>query len=313
MKDLPISADDPPAVILELMYRLKIKDVMTKELITVTKTTSFREIQHLMKKEGITGVPVVADTKRLVGVVSMDDIIQALDKGYIEEPCERYMSRNLIVLEEDMPLSFAVSYFDKYSFHRFPVLNKENQLAGIITTRDITARLLLEANREIERLERNIQHEIVPGKQISLRFLILKQDFENAGKASTEIKRSLKLAEIDPKLTRRVAIAAYELEMNQVLHSEGGTIRFSTDEEKAVIEAKDSGPGIEDVEQALKPGYSTANEWIRSLGFGAGMGLPNAKKVSDEFFITSSMPEGTTVRATIYLNPKEERNENQGS
>lgn len=304
MKDIPISADESPTVILELIYRLKIKDVMTTDLITVSKAASLREIQRLMRNKGITGVPVVAEGKRLLGVVSVDDIIQALDEGYIEEPCEKHMSRNLIVLEEDMPLSFAISYFDKYSYHRFPVLNKENQLSGIITTRDITTRLLIEANREIERLEQNMrQKSRAIGSNVSLSFLVLKQDFENAGKASTEIKRRLKAEGVDSKISRRIAIVAYELEMNEVLHSTGGHIRFSLEDGKAIIEAVDSGPGIKDVERALTPGYSTANEWIRSLGFGAGMGLPNAKKVSDEFYISSS-PDGTTVRSIIYLNPE---------
>jgi len=83
-----------------------------------------REVQHLMRENGITGVPVVAD-KRLLGIVSMDDIIQALDNGYIEEKVEKHMSSNLILLDEEMPISFAINYFDRYRFHRFPVLNKE--------------------------------------------------------------------------------------------------------------------------------------------------------------------------------------------
>jgi anti-sigma regulatory factor (Ser/Thr protein kinase) len=87
--------------------------------------------------------------------------------------------------------------------------------------------------------------------------------------------------------------------MNQVIHSEGGTMEFTAADGQAAIIAKDSGPGIEDVEAALTEGFSTANDWIRSLGFGAGLGLPNARRSSDEFEITSRVGVGTTVRALV--------------
>ncbi len=142
MKPIPISTYTSPTVILELIYRLKIKDVMRTSVISAGRGDSLRSIQHLMRANSITGVPVVQGT-RIIGIISMDDIIQALDKGYIDQRCELYMSRNLIVLEDDMPVSFAITYFDTYPYHRFPVLNRQKELVGMVTTRDITARLLL--------------------------------------------------------------------------------------------------------------------------------------------------------------------------
>ena len=97
------------------------------------------------------------------------------------------------------------------------------------------------------------------------------------------------------KLKRRVAVAAYELEINICIHSVGGTLTFVLDDKEAQIVAKDRGPGIKDVEWALRDGTSTANDWIRSMGFGAGMGLSNSKRVSDTFDIISKVPNGTTV------------------
>jgi len=126
----------------------------------------------------------------------------------------------------------------------------------------------------------------------------LKHDFENAGFASTEIKKRLKQSGIAPATIRRAAIASYELEMNIVVHSDGGRITAEYGPDEVVILSEDSGPGIEDVDKAMEQGFSTANEWIRSLGFGAGMGLPNVKSVSDEFSIESSA-NGTTVRSVI--------------
>ena len=130
-----------------------------------------------------------------------------------------------------------------------------------------------------------------------------------AGRLSTETKKLLKERNLPPKTIRRVAVATYELEMNQVVHSVGGTVRVAFDPTAGQVEivATDRGPGIENVDEALNEGYSTANEWVRSLGFGAGMGLPNTRRVSDTFDISSS-PDGTTVRVTIST-PQEEPHE----
>jgi len=311
VNSLPISTDDSPPFVLELIYRLKIKDVMTTTLVTSRRSDSLRDIQAQMKKHSITGVPVT-EGNRLLGMVSMDDIIRALDAGYIQRRAEEYMTRNLIVLEDDMPLSFGISYLEKYSFGRFPVLNKEKELVGILTSRDVIVALLIEINKEAEKLEREFsaQREESHPDGIRREFATRKFDFENAGKPSSEIKRLLKERHLDGKLIRRVAVAAYELEMNQVVHSVGGKLLFTLDRERIVITATDQGPGIPDIDQAMTEGYSTATEWVRSLGFGAGMGLPNAKRVSDSFSVESST-HGTVVTATIFIHGTEsQRNTN---
>ena len=302
---IPLNTQESPPFLLDLIYRLKVKDVMTKEVITARKETPLRQIQRIMKEKWITGVPITDEEgKRIFGIISMDDIIRALDGGYIEDPAERWMSRNLIFLEEDMPLQFAISYLDKFRYGRFPVLNKDRELVGIITSRDIIVALLVEANKEVEKLEQRIvQPPSRPGEEAWLLYHVRKYDFENAGKASAGLKKLLMERNLDPKTLRRVSVAAYELEMNLVVHSDGGTLSFRIGKDRVEIEAKDKGPGIADVEKAMEEGFSTANEWIRSLGFGAGMGLPNAKRVSDEFTIDSKLGEGTTVRVVIYISP----------
>jgi CBS domain-containing protein len=298
---------------LDLVYNLKVKDVMSRELRTVGPGTPMREAQRVMKEQNVTGLPVAEDGE-LLGIVSMQDVLTALEEGRISQDARSFMSRKLIVLEEDMPISFAVTYFEKYTFNRFPVLNSANRLVGIVTSRDIISRLLIEANLELERIERSRQSGSppLPGS-VEREFAVFHHDFENAGYASTEIKKLLKQKNVDSKTARRIAIAAYELEMNLVVHSEGGRIRFSFDGERAVVEADDEGPGIEDVEKAQEEGYTTAGEWIRSLGFGAGMGLPNVKRVSDEFRLGSSAEGGTHARAVMYLDrsPAEENREGE--
>jgi CBS domain-containing protein/anti-sigma regulatory factor (Ser/Thr protein kinase) len=308
LEGIPISTVDSPSAVLELIYQLKIKDVMKTAVITARKTDTMRYIQALMKENYITGVPIVDDNHKLQGLVSIDDIVIALDEGHINCRVDERMTKNVIVLEDDMPLSFAISYLNKYRYGRYPVVNKENELVGILTSKDVVGTLLTEMNREVLRLER-IHQEKEKSASISadMEFTTIRYDFELAGRASTEIKKALKLRNIDLKIIRRIAIASYELEINQVVHSVGGVIRCSIQPDKVIIVASDKGPGIVDLNLALQEGWSTANEWIRSLGFGAGMGLANTKRVSDEFSIDSTAGKGTTVRSVVYINsPKDE-------
>ena len=305
-EDIPISTVDSPSVVLELIYQLKIKDVMNASVITAKKTDTMQHIKALMRENYITGLPV-AEEKSLLGIVSIEDIIMALDEGTTNEPVENRMTKNVIVLEDDMPLSFAISYLNKYRYGRFPVLNKKKELVGILTSKDVIRTLLVEMNREVLRLEKMHEKQArTPDMYSEMDFTTVRFDFELSGRASTEIKKALKSRNIDPKIIRRVAIASYELEINQVVHSLGGTISCSIQPDRVVITAVDTGPGIEDISLVLQEGWSTADEWIRSLGFGAGMGLPNTKRVSDEFYIESTPGVGTTVRSIVFTNsPKD--------
>jgi len=306
-EDIPISTVDSPSVVLELIYQLKIKDVMSSAVISARSTDTIRRIQSVMRENYISGLPI-SDERELLGIVSIEDIIKALEGGYIDEPAEPYMTKNVIVLQDDMPLSFAISYLNKYRYGRFPVLNKNKELVGIISSKDVVKSLLVEMNREVMRLEKMHNKEAHAQDKFSeMEFTTVRHDFELAGRASTEIKKALKKREIDPKIIRRVAIASYELEINQVVHSLGGTISCTIQPDKVIVVAADNGPGIKDINLVLQEGWSTADEWIRSLGFGAGMGLPNTKRVSDEFYIESTPDVGTTVRSVVYINsPKNE-------
>ncbi len=296
---IPIDTDKSSPIIVDLIYRLKIRDVMTSTILSCRPEQTMQDAQKLMKDNSITGVPVMVE-RRLVGIVSMDDVINALMTGTMGQPIEKHMSRQVIVLEDDMPLSFGISWLDKYRYGRFPVLNAKKELVGIITSRDIIVTLLLEMNKEIERFEEATSHREASTSGFHLEYTTRRFDFEMAGRLSTETKRQLKERDLPPKIIRRVAVAAYELEMNQVVHSAGGTVRVVYDGNQGRVEilAQDTGPGIPDVESALSEGFSTATEWVRSLGFGAGMGLPNTQRVSDAFSIESS-PAGTCVKVTI--------------
>ena len=124
-------------------------------------------------------------------------------------------------------------------------------------------------------------------------------DFTSAGKASVQAKKALRQLGFDPDVIRRVAIAMYEGEINMVIHADGGQAEVEVDANQIVIRMTDTGPGIPDVEQAMQEGYSTAGQTARELGFGAGMGLPNMKRYSDEMTIDTEVGKGTTVTVKI--------------
>lgn len=123
-------------------------------------------------------------------------------------------------------------------------------------------------------------------------------DFVNAGKASSAVKRVLKQLDVPAKTIKRVVIALYESEVNVVAHASRGEIEAVIEPDKIVITVKDSGPGIPDIEKAMTEGYTTASREVREMGFGAGMGLANIKRNSDDLQIESVPGEGTTVRIT---------------
>ena len=126
-------------------------------------------------------------------------------------------------------------------------------------------------------------------------------DYTSAGKASQDIKRRLKQLGVGGDVLRRVAVASYEVELNLVIHSMGGELCLTVFPEAVQLVSADIGPGIPDLDMAMREGYSTANDEARSLGFGAGMGLPNMKRNADEFSITSEVGVGTTISMLFKL------------
>jgi anti-sigma regulatory factor (Ser/Thr protein kinase) len=133
----------------------------------------------------------------------------------------------------------------------------------------------------------------------SQEFSIMGKDFSNAGSVSTEIKSILKEIGFDPTMIRRAAIASYEAEMNVVMYANRAVVRLSATPVTIEIEFEDEGQGIEDIEQAMEEGYSTATPEMREMGFGAGMGLPNIKKNADDLKISSEVGKGTKLGILI--------------
>ena len=305
--DVPQLLDSSALRIQELAYGLKVRDVMTRKLFALSRNCTMRDVQTVMKNNGISGVPIV-DDRHVVGIISMHDIVIAFEESHLDDPVTRHMTTDVQTLSEEVPLSFALSAFSRYSYRRFPVVNGRNELVGIITPRNINLALIRELSRQLDEMEEHVAAAPAQSRTGFHRaYRLTRYDFDHAGDASAELKRELKQREVSPKIIRRAAIASYELEINIVAHSHGGTLTLFIDDTRLRITAIDFGPGIPDVDEAMSEGYSTANDWVRSHGFGAGMGLPNARRVSDEFEIQSGVEMGTMVKAIVYLNQNGEQ------
>lgn len=140
-------------------------------------------------------------------------------------------------------------------------------------------------------------------------FFLTGKDFSNAGSASCELKTILEKMQIEQGIIRRAAIAAFEAEMNIIIYTPAGMMKYSITPDYVKVVFQDMGHGIEDIELAMTEGYSTAPDYIREMGFGSGMGLPNIKKNTDEMKISSSPGAGTTLEFIIKLR-RERDNEN---
>jgi CBS domain-containing protein/anti-sigma regulatory factor (Ser/Thr protein kinase) len=280
----------------------KVKNFMTQEVMVINQNRKVKEAKEIMRIKKISGLPVIDDGKRLSGLISVSDIITVLETYGVqgmEQKIKDVMTNKVITLKPDDNLSHAIYCFRKYGFGRFPIVDGEGKVIGILTKKDIVLGLGKELGM-LEPLEGNAAEPGLSPSTINLSYHITGGDFNTAGEASSNIKKKLKQIGIDSGVVRRVAIATYEAEMNIVIHAYRGIIAVKIAPGFVEIIAKDEGPGIEDIKLAMQEGYSTAPDKVRELGFGAGMGLPNMKKCSDEFYIDSTVGEGTEVRMVVY-------------
>jgi len=293
----------------ELVYEVKVGEVMTREVIEVTPQTRMGSIRKLLRERRISGVPVVQDGK-LEGLISIEDLINALAESAMEATVGEKMTRHPVTLRAEEPVVMAINLFATHGYGRFPVVDEEGRMVGIVTRGDIIEGLLkkLEVEYHEEEIRRyrvsHIFEDIVSDRtSIILRYDVMARDFKHAGEASSNIKLVLTRLGAPLEVVRRAAIAAYEAEMNIIIHTtEGGEIEAEVQPGRLIIRAVDRGPGIPDIARAMQPGFSTAAEWIRELGFGAGMGLSNIQRCANEMKLESPEQKWTRLEATFYLN-----------
>ena len=295
----------------ELGYELKVRDAMDRNLITVQPETPMSKVRGVLRSNRISGIPVI-DKDKLVGVICVEDLVNWLRAGADNCSVEEKMSKNVVTLYTDEPLIHAINKLEQYGFFHFPVLERSNgELVGTITREGIIRGLLKKL--EIDYREEEIRHyrashvfeDMIADKtSLIFQYYVAGQDFNRAGESASALKKTLKRLGTHPEIVRRAAIAVYEAEMNLVIFARSGEIIVKVDPNQIRIEVEDSGPGIPDIEKAMQPGYSTAPNWVRELGFGAGMGLNNIKKCVDEMNVTSTVGKGTRVE--MYVATKKE-------
>jgi len=292
----------------ELGYELKISQVMTTNVVTLSPDMSMLEALDLIQKNRISGAPVTLNGE-VVGIISTEDLIRALRDGRIDRTVSDYMSTGLITAKATDQVVEALKIFAKKNIGRLPILDENNKLVGLLTKGDITNGLLsaLQRDYQAEELIRyrasHLFEDIVSDRtSLILRYRINKDDFLHGGAASNHIKKALHRLGASRQVARKCGIAVYEADMNLIIHTNnGGFLRVEVEPHKITMEAYDDGPGIPDISLAMQPGYSTAPQEIRAQGFGAGMGLVNIKSCVDEMNLSSSLDRGTNLYMVMHI------------
>jgi CBS domain-containing protein/anti-sigma regulatory factor (Ser/Thr protein kinase) len=292
----------------ELSYDLKIREVMTAAVRTASPEMPLSKVLDILRTNRISGLPVV-ENEKLAGVLSLEDIVRALQKNDLSAPTSQYMTREVVTVANYDSIVKAMSTFTEKGLGRLPVVDENNRVVGMITKGDITRGILVALQKdykeeEVRRYRASHLFEDIISERTTLvlRYTIKARDFTQGGKASSYIKRALLRLGADPQITRRCSIAVYEAEMNLIIHTtSGGILKLEVEPHRITMSATDDGPGIPDTEQVFLPGYSTATEQVREMGFGAGMGLVNMKRCVDEIKLESTLGKGSKLVMRIFI------------
>ena len=292
----------------ELIYEMKVGEAMKPNVITVSPQTSMSQLGEILREKRISGAPV-AEQDKLVGIISLEDFIKWLADHEPDCLIGQKMTKDVRTLFADEPLIQAANKFERLGFGRFAVIDRESKkLLGIITKGDIVEGLLKKLEIDYHKEEtqryqvRQFFEDILADKIVLFfQYDVAGHDFKRAGESASRLKANLRRMGLNPQFVRRVAIATYEAEMNVINYTYGGKIRVRVEPHGIFVKVNDSGPGIPDVQKALEPGYSTAPEWVRDLGFGAGMGLDNIRKCASRMDLKSTVGKGTQLSIYIWI------------
>ncbi|GAB1470771.1 CBS domain-containing protein [Chloroflexota bacterium] len=302
----------------ELSYDLKVHEVMISNVITTSPSMSISSVLDLLRINRISGMPVVVD-EILVGVISLEDVVRALQEDALAAPVSDYMTSQLVTVNSFDSIVEAIKAFTRKGLGRLLVIDEHHKLAGIITKGDINRGILraVEHDYQEEEVRRyrasHLFKDIISDRTtLVLRYDIKVGDFTHGGNASSNIKRALLRLGADPQLARRCGIAAYEAETNLIIHTtNGGILKLEVEPHRISLITTDDGPGIADIQQVLQPGYSTASDTVREMGFGAGMGLVNIQRCVDTMELESTPGKGSRLTMRIAVpqptNPTNEK------
>ncbi|MDX9991702.1 MAG: CBS domain-containing protein [Anaerolineales bacterium] len=292
----------------ELSYDLRVSDVMSVKIYTASPEMQLSDVLEVLRIHRISGVPVVQNGE-LKGILSLEDIVHAMQKGDLNAPASKYMTHEVVTVADYDSVVKAIETFTASHLGRLAVVDENNNLVGMITKGDITRGVLIALQKDYQEEEvrryraSHLFEDIISDRTtLVLRYSIKARDFNNGGNASSNIKRALMRLGANPQITRRCGIAIYEAEMNLIIHTtNGGILKLEVEPHRITMSTIDDGPGIPDINQALQPGYTTADEQVREMGFGAGMGLVNMKRCVDTIELESTLGKGTKLIMRIFV------------
>lgn len=315
--DLMENIDDLIKKIQPYFSELSVGDFMSSPVVTIQENQTVLYAKELMRSWRISGLPVVDDEGKLKGIISIEDIIHALENGTLESLVSEKMSKNVVYLFKYDKIMDAFKKFEMHGYGRFPVIDEtDHHVIGIVTKQDLMLALLKklsilyvhDARRE-EFVGVDIYRSVPKNVKIErteFEFQIDYKDISLSGTGASELKRFLISKNFSPKFVKRIAIATYEAETNVVIHSNStGRIKAYIEPEFVEVRVNDNGKGIENIEMAMRDGYSTAPDYVREYGFGAGMGLSNMKKCADRMIILSSKGNGVFVEMHFWRHEDE--------
>lgn len=291
---------------------IRASDIMTASVTALPPEKKMSHAKEMMNIKRISGIPIIDDTRHLLGIVTVEDIIHALEFNRLSEPIRNLMTRDVVVVHPDDRLSDLVGKFQEFRYGRFPVVDGDNVLRGIVSRKDILNGVLEKFNLIYVHDQKcmstlNSEISFITGKQLTVgdaefHYNIDTSDIGSAGVGAVMLKSFLADKGYPADIVRRIGVATYEAETNVIIHSHGsGDIFCFLREDLVMIRVVDNGVGIEDMDMAMKEGYSTAPDYVRELGFGAGMGIPNIKRFVDKLVILSEKNVGTQVEMILYL------------
>ena len=297
---------------LGLFSNLDASSVMSTAVHALHPENRVAAARILMREKSISGVPIVDADFRLVGLISVSKIIEALADGRLADSVDSVMTREVISVHAYDTFETILSCFQRFKFGCFPVIEEDGKLVGMITDTDVLSAII-----------RSFYSVYVHDRQRTITlgsFSALSKEFENsadfvydiscmglenAGEGSARLKAFLQSKGFGESVVRRASVCAYEAEMNVCIHAGGqGSLRAIARNGEIIVRVEDEGPGIENIDLAMKEGWSTATDAIRELGFGAGMGLPNIRRFSDHLVIILGKDKPTKLEM-IFLADKE--------
>ena len=294
----------------ERIYEIRVEKIMKTNIARVTPSTMMSELEYAIKENNYSCIPVL-DGDKLVGQISIAEYVDWLTSDKKDVPIEELMNTEYKTLHIDEPVIAAIRELDISGLRGLSVVEQSTRkFLGLICRctmmEGVLAELDISDKSENEKRKRDcLLHNIESESAImTLNYNVKAKPLEHGGEISSSIRADLYRLGLPGSIVRRAAIAAYEAEMNLLSYAGGGTFTIILKAGSLNMKIEDNGPGIPDVEKAMEPGYSTAPDWVRELGFGAGMGLQNIKNCSDNFTISSKVGEGTLLVVDINTEEK---------